>query len=311
MARLSKRKTVRVKNQLENNWSFTQDLFNEFSEDNCFRLAAALSYYAVFSLAPMMIIIIAVAGAFFGREAVSGEVFRQANGLIGAQGAQTLEALVQSAYLEKSGFVTTVIAAITLLVSATTLFAVIQDSLNTIWKVRVKPGQSILKYMLTRILSFGMVLVVGGLLIASLIINTVIVALQGYISALLNQYTVYAIQVGQNAASLAIITLLFAVMFKYLPDVHIPWKRVWRASFITAILFTIGKSLIGFYLGHANPGSTYGAAASLIIILLWVNYSAWIFFLGAEYIYVSMLRAEVPIIPTKYAARLLITVEEE
>jgi membrane protein len=156
-----------------------------------------------------------------------------------------------------------------------------------------------------------MVLVIGFLLMVSLVINTLLSALQGYINKVLDSYSVYAIQIGQNAASLAIITLLFAMMFKYLPDVIIPWKRVWGASLLTAVLFTVGKSIIGFYLGKTNAGSTYGAAASIIIILLWVNYSAWIFFLGAEYIYITMLRKKEIIQPSRFAARLRISVEEE
>lgn len=299
------------KTRILSNWDFVKALFLEFSEDNCFRLAAALSYYAIFSLAPIIIIVISVAGAVFGREAVSGEVFRQAQDLIGTEGATTLENLVQHAYLEKSGFITTVIAIITLVFSATTTFSVIQDSLNTIWKIRVKPEQGLIKYLLTRVLSFAMVLAIGFLLMVSLVINAVLVALEGYIARILSDFSVYALMVGQLTASLAIITLLFALMFKFLPDVIVPWRKVWKASLLTAVLFTIGKGLIGFYLGRANPGSTYGAAASIIIILLWVNYSAWIFFLGAEYIYVSMIRSGERIIPSRFAVRLKVDVVEE
>ncbi len=292
-------------------WSFVSDLFTEFSDDNCFRLAAALSYYAIFSIAPILIIVIATAGAFFGREAVSGEVFRQAKDLIGPQGAEAVQNLVQHAYLEESGFVTTVIAAVTLFLAATTTFSVIQDSLNTIWKLKIKPERSLIKYILSRVLSFALVLAIGFLLMVSLVVNAVLVAVQDYIARILDDWSAYAIQAGQLAASLAIVTMLFAMMFKYLPDVIIPWRKVWKASLLTAVLFSIGRGLIAFYLGRSNLASTYGAAASIIILLLWVNYSAWIFFLGAEFIYVSMRRSGEKIVPTRYAVRLKMVVEEE
>ena len=296
---------------LSHGWSFTRELFSEYSDDNCFRLAAALSYYAIFSLAPILIIIISTAGVFFGRDAVSGEVFNQAKDLVGAEGADTIQNLVQHAYLEKSGFLTTVVSIVTLILSATATFGVIQDSLNTVWKIKVKPERGIVKFLLTRVLSFAMVLMIGFLLMVSLVLNAVLVALQDYIARLLDQFSVYAIQLGQTTASLCVVIVLFAMMFKYLPDVIIPWRNVWKASILTAVLFTVGKSLIGFYLGRSNLATTYGAAASIIIIMLWVNYSAWIFFLGAEYIYVSMRRSGERIVPSRFAVRQRMVIEEE
>jgi len=292
-------------------WGFLVELYDEFSYDNCFRLSAALSYYAVFSLAPVLIIVIALAGAFFGREAVSGEVFRQAQGVIGQEGASTLQTLVQSAYLDKGGSFTAWIAFGTLCLSASTLFSVIQDALNTIWKVRVKPSQGLLRFVFTRVLSFGMVLVVGFLLMISLVINTVLVALESYTEKVLSHYSAYALHAGQHVASLIIVSLLFALLFKYLPDVIIPWQKVWLPALLTGLLFGLGKGVIGLYLGHVHLNNTYGAAASILILLLWVNYSAWIFFFGAEYIFVSLRREGYVPATTRYATRLKISVEEE
>ena len=297
--------------RVKHSWGFARELFAEYSDDNCFRLAAALSYYAIFSLAPILIIVISTAGVVFGRDAVSGEVFNQAKDLVGAEGADTIQNLVQHAYLEKSGFITTVVSFITLILSATATFGVIQDSLNTVWKIKVKPERGLLKFLITRVLSFAMVLAIGFLLMVSLVLNTVLVALQGYIARLLDDFSVYAILLGQTAASLGVVVVLFALMFKYLPDVIIPWRKVWKASLLTAVLFTVGKGLIGFYLGRSNLATTYGAAASIIIIMLWVNYSAWIFFLGAEYIYVSMRRSGERIVPSRFAVRQRMVIEEE
>lgn len=292
-------------------WRYSREIYEEWTEDNCFRLAAALSYYTIFSLAPIILIAITVAGVFFGREAVSGEVYGQISGLIGAEGAETVEKLVQNAYLQNTNIATTLIGIGTLIFSATATFTVLQDSLNTIWKVRVHPEKGFIKWLIARGLSLGLVFAVGFLLIVSLVLEALLSALQDYITALLDDYSIYLIQVFQWGISLGIITLLFALMFKYLPDVIVPWKEVWKASLLTAILFTIGRVVIGFYLGQSNLASTYGAAASVIIIMVWVNYSSLIFFLGAESIYVKHRRNGYPIVPTRYAMRLKIDVEED
>ena len=296
----------------KSSWHFAVEVYEEWNEDNCFRLAAALSYYTVFSLAPIILIATSIAGAIFGRDAVSGQFYHQMSGMIGADGAKAIEGLVQNSYLEKTSLLGTIIGGATLVLSATVTFSVIQDSLNTIWKVKARPKMGIIRFVLTRVLSFSMVLGIGFLLMVSLVINTVIVALEGYIARVLNDFSVYLINIAQVGVSLAVITLLFGAMYKFLPDVRISWRKVWKGALLTAVLFTLGKYLIGLYLGHSNLASTYGAAASVIVIMLWVNYSSWIFFIGAEYIYVRMRRDGNKIVPNKYAIRLHIQeVEEE
>jgi membrane protein len=287
--------------------SFAQQMYEAWEEDNCFRLAAALSYYTIFSLAPMIIIVISVAGYFFGKEAVEGQIFMQVKGLIGSEGAMGLQNMVQNAYLEKSSFVTTLIGVGTLIFSATATFTVLQDSLNTIWEVKAKPSKGWLKFLINRILSFSLVMGIGFLLLVSLVIHTLLIALQGFIERVLDTFSVYLIQVAQSTVSFGIITLLFAMMFKFLPDVRLQWKHVWRASILTAILFSFGRYLISLYLGNSNLASTYGAASSVVIIIMWVNYSSLIFFLGAEYIHVYMLRRGETIKPTKQAVMVVHT----
>lgn len=299
-----------TKDYMLDTWEYTKEVYEEWSADNCFRLAAALSYYTIFSLAPIILIVISVAGIFFGREAVSGEVYGQISGLVGSEAAKEVESLVQNAYLQKSSFFMTVVGIGTLVLSATVTFTVLQDSLNTIWKVKAHPERGIIKFLIARGLSLGLVFAVGFLLIVSLVLEALLSALQNYIGPQLETFDTL-ITASQWGISLAVIMLLFALMFKYLPDVIVPWKEVWKASLLTAVLFTIGRVVIGFYLGRSNLASSYGAAASVIIIMVWVNYSSLIFFLGAEWIYVKHKRNGRPIVPIRYAVRVHTSVVEE
>ncbi|SFB98981.1 membrane protein [Flexibacter flexilis DSM 6793] len=298
-----------IQKWLSNTWSFTLQLKDAWDEDNCFRLAAALSYYTIFSLAPMIIIVISTAGYFFGKEAVAGQIFTQAKDIIGEEGALGLQNMVQNAYLQHDSFITKVIGGGTLIFSATATFTVLQDSLNTIWDVKAKPSKGWLKFLINRVLSFALVMAIGFLLLVSLVIHTILIALQSFIEQILDSFSVYLISTAQFAVSFGIITLMFAMMFKFLPDVRLRWRNVWRASILTAALFSVGRYLISLYLGNTNLASTYGAAASVVIIIMWVNYSALIFFLGAEYIHVYMLRRGENIWPSKQAVRIIRTEE--
>jgi membrane protein len=237
-------------------------------------------------------------------------VYSQISGLVGSEAAKEIESLVQNAYLQKSSFFMSVIGVGTLVLSATVTFSVLQDSLNTIWKVKAHPERGIVKFLIARGLSLALVFAVGFLLIVSLVLEALLSALQNYIGPRLESFSTI-ITASQWGISLAVIMLLFAMMFKYLPDVIVPWKEVWKASLLTAVLFTIGRVVIGFYLGRSNLASSYGAAASVIIIMLWVNYSSLIFFLGAEWIYVRHKRNGYPIVPIRYAVRVHMDVFEE
>lgn len=287
-----------------NTWSFMKDMYAEWQADSCFQLAAALSYYSVFSLAPIIVVVISVAGYFFGREAVTGEMYEQIRELIGPDGASAIQKMVESAYLQDRGLFPTVVGLLTLLFSATIAFTALQDALNKIYKVQADTQNGILSVVINRLLSFALVLAIGFLLMISLTVDIIINVLDDYIQRVLVDYSIYLIRAIQIGISFTIITLLFAFIFKFLPDARIKWRNVWKGAILTAALFTLGKSLIGFYLGQSNLTSTYGAAASIVLILLWVNYSSWILFVGAEYIYVHAKRRGEDIHPSNYARKI-------
>ena len=293
-----------MKKKLVNIWSFLKDLFAEWSADNCFQLAAALSYYTLFSIAPMLIIVISVAGYFFGEDAINGEIQRQLSGLIGADGASAVSTMIQSAYVDGKGLLPTIIGIGTLFLSATLAFTALQDSLNKIWKVSLKPQSGIMAVVLNRVLSFAMVIGIGFLLLVSMVINSLLIALSAYIEKVLDSYSIYLIQALAFLISFTVITLLFAMIFKFLPDVKIRWKNVWLGAIITTILFSIGRYAISWQIGNSDLTNTYGAAASIVTIILWVNYSSLILFMGAEFIYVYVRRKGEDIKPNSHSEKI-------
>ena len=255
----------------------------EWLDDQAPMLGAALAYYTVFSLAPLLIITIAIAGLVFGAEAAQGQIFDQLRGLLGDASGKAMEEIVQSASAEpKTGVVATVIGIVTLLFGASGVFGQLQASLNIIWGVQPKPGRGVLGIIRDRILSFGFILVVGFLLLVSLLLTAAIAFVGKQFEAMIPG-TEALIQLLNAILSLAVITLLFAMMFKILPDANIAWRDVLIGAFITALLFTIGKFALGFYLGRSGVASSYGAAGSLIVLLIWVYYSSQIVFFGAEF----------------------------
>jgi membrane protein len=246
-------------------------------------LGAALAYYTIFSLAPLLVITISIAGLAFGREAAEGQIFDQLRGLLGEESGRAMQVIVQNASQEpKTGVLATIIGFALLLFGASGVFGQLQTSLNAIWGVQPKPGRGILGIIHDRILSFGFILVVGFLLLVSLLLTAAIsFAGQRFGEMIVGMEAL--VQLLNTILSLAVITLLFAMMFKFLPDAKIAWRDVWIGAFITALLFTIGKFALGVYLGRSGVASSYGAAGSLIVLLLWVYYSSQIVFFGAEF----------------------------
>jgi len=260
----------------------TYKTYDQFLDDKGFKMAAALSYYAAFSLGPLLIICISIAGFIFGEEAVRGELSSQITYLIGKEGAEMVEIIIKGASNLTTGFIAGIISLILLVLGSLGVFVELQESLNIIWGVEPKPGRGIWGFIKTRVTSFSMVIATGFLMMISLIINTII----GLLYKLLGEYVnpaFPATEIINLVSSFIIITLLFAFMFKYLPDVIISWRYVWIGAVITSILFSVGKYLIGLYLGNSSYSSTYGAAASFIIIFIWIYYSGIILFLGAEF----------------------------
>lgn len=273
----------------------------DWFDDQAPTLGAALAFYTVFSLAPLLIITVAIAGLVFGREAAQGQIFDQLRSLVGEASAGAMQDVVQNANsTPATGLVATLIGFATLIVGASGVFGQMQTSLNFIWGVQSKPGRGILGLLHDRVLSFGFILVVGFLLLISLLLTTAIAFIAEWFGGIVPGIEML-IQAANAILSLAVITLLFAMIFKFLPDAKIAWRDVWIGALITAALFTVGKEVLGLYLGKSGVGSSYGAAGSLIVLLLWVYYSAQIVFFGAEFTKVYANRFGSHVVPAENA----------
>lgn len=284
-------------------WDVLKQIIDEWSDDKAPKLGAALSYYTVFSLAPLLIISIAVAGFIFGQDAAQGSIVREIESLVGREGAVLIQTAIKNSANTESGIIATVISAVTLAVAATAAFIELQDSLNTIWKVKSKPGQAIKEFLRTRLISFTLVVAIGFLLLVSLVISAALTALNQFMGSFFS-IPLFILQIINIVISLGVIFVLFSMIYKMLPDVKLSWKDVRIGALVTTILFVIGKYLIGLYLGSSTISSTYGAAGSLAILLVWVYYSAQILFLGAEFTYVYATRFGSGVQPSDHAVRI-------
>ncbi|WP_026734220.1 YihY/virulence factor BrkB family protein [Fischerella sp. PCC 9605] len=281
-------------------WGLFQETFSEWQKDKASRLAAALAYYTIFSIAPLLIIVIAIAGAVFGEAAASNAIFNQLQGLIGPEGAKVIQNAIANASRPQAGTIASLISIVVLIFGATGLFTELQDALNTIWEVQPKPGKAMKNMVRQRFLSFAMILAIGFLLLVSLVISTVLAALINYFQNLLPGVD-FLWQFVNFFLGFAITTVLFGLIFKVLPDAKITWKDVLIGAAITSLLFSIGRYALGHYLGNATFGSTYGAAGSIVVILVWVYYAAQILFFGAEFTQVYARRYGSRIVPADYA----------
>jgi membrane protein len=267
-----------------------KETFIRWIDDKASALAAALSYYALFSIAPLLLIAVAVAGFVFGSQAAQGQLYSQIAGLIGSDSAATIQSLMANMHHQTSGgIMATAVGVLTLLFGATGVFAQLQDSLNTIWRAKSPTTNGILDWFRVRFLSFSVVLGTGFLLLVSLILSAVLAAVGEFVGDVIPGWIVLG-HVISNGITLGGVTLLFAMIYKVLPDTYVAWRDVWLGALVTAFLFTVGKFAIGFYLGQATVASSYGAAGSLVILLLWVYYSAMLLYLGAEFTHVYSLR---------------------
>ena len=289
--------------KLKEIWSLIKETFQDWSEDKAPRLAAALSYYTVFSLAPLLVLVIAITGFIIGNnQQIREQIITQVQSTVGAQGAEAVSTLIDNTSQPRSGIIATIIGVGTLLLGATGLFGQLQDALNTIWEVKPKEGRGIMGMIKDRFLSFTMILGVSFLLLVSLVISAALTLINNYFTNLLGGLGILA-QILNIVISIGVISLIFAMIFKILPDVEISWGDVWIGALVTAILFTIGKQLLGVYLGSSATTSAYGAAGSLVVLLLWVYYSAQILFLGAEFTQVYARRYGSHIITPSESAR--------
>ena len=272
---------------------------SEFSDDNVLTLSAALAYYAMFSLGPVLTIVVALAGAAFGSDSVRQHIHQALQGMVGDSSAKAVDSMMATRHQGASAVVK-IVAIASLLFGATGVFSQLQNSLNIIWGVKSKPGRGIWLFIRNRFLSFGMVLGIGFLMLVSLALSIVLAAFTAQVGKSLPEGILIG-HVFDIAFSFGVITLLFGMIFKVLPDVKIPWSKVWVGAIGTSLLFTLGKYLLGLYLGRASTASAYGLAGSVIIVLLWVYYASVILFLGAEFTQIYAKQTGVKVKPTQYA----------
>jgi len=263
-------------------WNLLRETYKEWKDDEASHLAASLSYYTAIAIAPLLVLLVTLVGWFYGNDSAQMELIAQLQGMVGPQATEVVQTVIESADQPNVATVAGVLSFVTLLWGASNVFVQLQNSLNTIWGVESKPKTILLATIKERFLSFGMILVIGFLLLVSLILSAVLSALSGAWHDWLPGMD-FLWQTVNFLVSFGVTTLLFALIYKVLPDVQIKWRDVWVGATVTALLFTVGKWLLGIYLGYSSTSSAYGSAGSLIVLLIWIYYSAQIFFFGAEY----------------------------
>lgn len=286
---------------LKGAWEVLKDAFSGFSDHKVTKLSGSLAYYTVFSMGPLMIVIIAICGFFLGREAIEGQIYQQLEGFLGPDTAIQLQDMIKKAAISDQGLVAIIIGGVTLLVGATTVFAEIQDSINTIWGLKPKPKKGWLKLIQNRLLSFSVIISLGFLLLVSLGVTAIIDGFSNKFAASFADVSVVLVYIVNQIVTFLVISSIFGVIFKVLPDAEIKWRDVMLGSMVTAVLFMIGKFGISFYISKSNVGSTYGAAGSLVILLLWTYYSSIILYFGAEFTKAYAVKYGTRIHPNAYA----------
>nr|WP_068890304.1 YihY/virulence factor BrkB family protein [Pedobacter panaciterrae] len=282
-------------------WNVLKATFTGFSDHKVTKLSGSLAYYTVFSMAPLLVVIISLCGLFLGQEAAQGEIYNQLAGFMGKETALQLQEIVSKAAIGDKDRVAFIIGIVTLLVGATTVFADIQESINTIWGLKPKPKRGWLKMLQNRFLSFSVIVSLGFILLVSLAITTVLDGFSSRLQARFSDVSVVLFYILNQLLTLVVISLIFGVIFKVLPDAIIKWKDVLSGAVVTAILFMLGKFGISIYIGQSDVGSTYGAAGSLVILLLWTYYSSIILYVGAEFTKAYAVAYGSEILPSHYA----------
>lgn len=275
--------------------------FSGFGDHKVTKMSGSLAYYTVFSMAPLLVVIISLCAIFLGQEAAQGTIYQQLAGFMGKETALQLQDIVEKAAIGDKGTIAFIIGAATLLIGATTVFADIQDSINTIWGLKPKPKRGWLKFLQNRFLSFSVIVSLGFLLLVSLAITAVLDGFSARLQARFPDISVALFYILNQIVTLAVVSTIFAVIFKILPDAMIKWRDVIYGSVVTAILFMLGKFAISLYIGKSDVGSTYGAAGSLVILLLWTYYSSIILYFGAEFTKAYALAYGSEIHPSHYA----------
>jgi membrane protein len=274
----------KVIDNVKSYFAMLKTTFKQWNEREPFNNSIIIAYYTIFSLPGLLVILINIAGYFFGAEAVTKQLSGQIGGLVGGDTAKSVQDMIANAQKTGGTTLSTILSVATLLFGATGVFYQLQQMLNKIWEVKPKPKESaILKLIKDRVFSFGLILVVGFLLLVSLVLSAALSALSGWVEAHVSEAFLVVFKVLDILVSIGVVTVLFAAIFKFLPDAKIKWRDVWHGAIMTSILFVIAKFLLGLYFGNSDPGSTYGAAGSIILIMLWVNYAGLILLFGAEF----------------------------
>ncbi len=294
---------MRIKYFFKETFSLLKETAKSWNEHDPWRMSAVIAYYAIFSLPGLLIIIIKVVGYFIGDKMINDELFSTISTQMGPQAASQMRTIVEASNNSEGFTMAAVVGIGSLIFGATGMFYHVKESLNTMWEVEVKPRKAWLKLIRDRLFSFGMVLIIGFLMLISLMLSSLITFFSDYLNAVFPELGAVFFSAVNIVVSLAIITVLFALMFIVLPDAKVRLKDVWVGAFVTALLFVIGKTLIGLYLGYSDPGSAYGAAGSIVLILLWVSYTSLILFFGAEFTQTYGRRHGMEIVPVEYAER--------
>lgn len=292
---------VGMKKKIITVYQYLKQVFTEFAEDNILKYSASLAYYTVFSLAPVLIVIISMCGVLFGKEAIQGQIYGQIKGLVGNDAAVQIQETIKNIHLTGNNIFATIISIVVLLIGATGIFGEVQDSLNKIWGLRIKTRKTWWKLILTRLLSFSLIISIGFVMMVSLLLNAIVSAFGNFLARYFSEFSIILVQITDSVLTFVVTTFLFSLMFKVLPDAKIKWKDVLIGGLITSVFFTLGKLGIGYYLGSSNIATVYGAAGSIMIIMVWVYYSAIILYLGAEFTKVYAKLHGGKIYPNEYA----------
>ena len=282
-------------------WETLKQTFKEWIDSDATRASASLAYYAIFSIPGLLIIIIWIAGNFFGEEAIRGEITNQFGSMMGADVAKSIEELITSALIDKQNIFMKVVGVFSLVFGATTIFFQLQKALNDLWDVQPAPKKAIVKFLLDRANSLGMILVIGFLLMITMVLSSAISLLNNFITFRLGLETYILMEIVNYVIGFILVVAVFAFMFKVLPDVEISWKSVWVGALLTAVLFTIGKMLLSLYFGELKPTSAFGKAGTIILIMMWINYSCMLIFFGAEFTKVYSIKKGYKIVPSRHA----------
>jgi YihY family inner membrane protein len=293
--------TPKEKISLKGIWGVLKDSFAGFGEHKVTKISGSLAYYTVFSMAPLMVMVIALCSVFLKREAAEGEIFLQLKGFLGADTAAQLQGIIKNAAIGDKGVVASIIGGVTLLIGATSIFADIQDSINTIWGIKPKPKRGWLKMLQNRFLSFSVIISLGFLLLVSLGVSAILDGFSNRLQARFKDVSVIVFYILNTLITFGVVSSIFAVIFRLLPDAKIRWRDVMSGAMVTAVLFMVGKLAISFYIGQSDVGGTYGAAGSLVILLLWAYYSSIILYFGAEFTKAYAVKYGAAIHPNAYA----------